>query len=63
MFGRLVRLLSSGEAFQYPDEIDPSLWKKAVQQDITPENSQSSNDFAVDEEKQGEYSGDFPPQC
>ncbi|KAJ6035816.1 MFS general substrate transporter [Penicillium herquei] len=32
MFGQIVRLLSNGKAFQYPDEIDPSLWKMAVQE-------------------------------
>ncbi|KAJ5087786.1 MFS general substrate transporter [Penicillium angulare] len=51
MFGRLVRLLSRGKAFQYPDEIDSSLWKMAIQRD-TPEQSESSNGSAGDEEEQ-----------
>lgn len=29
-FGRLVRLLSRRKAFQYPDEIDPSIRKSAA---------------------------------
>lgn len=31
-FGRLVRVLSQRKIFQYPDEIDPSLFKSAVEQ-------------------------------
>lgn len=30
MFGQLVRGISGNRIFQYPDEIDPSQWKKAV---------------------------------
>ncbi len=33
IFGQLVRLLSGNKLFQYPDEIDPSLWKRAIHQD------------------------------
>lgn len=33
-FGQLVRLVSRGRLFRYPDEVDPSLWKKAIEQDI-----------------------------
>ncbi|KAK8075988.1 MFS general substrate transporter [Apiospora phragmitis] len=33
IFGQLVRLVSRGKLFQYPDERDPSLWKGAVQRD------------------------------
>ncbi|KAI1858546.1 uncharacterized protein JN550_012593 [Neoarthrinium moseri] len=40
VFGQLMRLLSSRRVFKYPDEIDLSLWEKAVQQDDTyPEPS------------------------
>ncbi|KAK8057134.1 MFS general substrate transporter [Apiospora saccharicola] len=31
IFGQLVRTVSRGRFFQYPDERDPSLWKGAVQ--------------------------------
>lgn len=31
IFGQLVRLVSRNGKFKYPDEIDPSLWKNAVQ--------------------------------
>lgn len=31
IFGQLVRSVSRGRFFQYPDERDPSLWKGAVQ--------------------------------
>ncbi|KAK7752009.1 GTPase-activating protein [Diatrype stigma] len=42
IFGQLVRFLSRGKFFKYPDEIDPSLWKKAVQRD-TPENTNATS--------------------
>lgn len=32
-FGQLVRLLSRNKVFQYPDEIDPLLWKRLFRQD------------------------------
>ncbi|KAK6852223.1 major facilitator superfamily domain-containing protein [Apiospora arundinis] len=32
IFGQLVRLISHGRRFQYPDERDPALWKGAVQE-------------------------------
>lgn len=32
IFGQLVRWVSRNGKFKYPDEIDPSLWKNAVQQ-------------------------------
>ena len=41
IFGQLVRLLSGKRLFRYPDEIDPSLWKKTVQRD-TPEQTNMS---------------------
>ncbi|KAF4622684.1 hypothetical protein G7Y89_g14345 [Cudoniella acicularis] len=31
-FGHLARFLSRNKLFQYPDEIDPSLWKMPLQQ-------------------------------
>ena len=31
VFGQLVRLVSCGRCFQYPDERDSALWKGAVQ--------------------------------
>lgn len=30
-FGHLVRFLSNNKVFQYPDELDPLLWRKALQ--------------------------------
>ncbi|KAK7937278.1 uncharacterized protein PG986_014146 [Apiospora aurea] len=33
IFGQLVRLVSRGRLFQYPDENNPSLWKGAAQKD------------------------------
>lgn len=33
VFGQFVRLVSRNKIFRYPDEIDPSLWAKAVGQD------------------------------
>ncbi|KAL9080494.1 MAG: hypothetical protein Q9157_000728 [Trypethelium eluteriae] len=56
IFGQLVRLLSGNKLFQYPDEIDPSLWKKSVHQDIgstsTP-TEEEANGFAKESETQG----------
>ena len=61
MFGQLVRLLSKGKALQYPDEIDPSLWKMAVQHD-TPEHPQNSSDSTGDEEQKTECDGSISPE-
>lgn len=47
IFGKLVRLLSHNKYFKYPDEIDPSLWKEAIQNQAageTAEIGQSSED-------------------
>ncbi|RJE24076.1 resistance protein [Aspergillus sclerotialis] len=33
IFGQLMRSLSGNRLYSYPDEVDPSLWKKAVKQD------------------------------
>ncbi|KAJ5691639.1 MFS general substrate transporter [Penicillium malachiteum] len=57
MFGQIVRFLSNGKAFQYPDEIDPSLWKLAVEGDI-PERLPSKG--SSDEEK-NEHDGNISP--
>ncbi|KAF3059852.1 Caffeine resistance protein 5 [Daldinia childiae] len=35
-FGHLVRFLSRNKVFRYPDEIDPSLWKRPLQGDTDP---------------------------
>ncbi|KAI6091792.1 benomyl/methotrexate resistance protein [Hypoxylon rubiginosum] len=31
VFGHIARIVTSNKTFQYPDEVDPSLWKKALQ--------------------------------
>ncbi|KAG6354495.1 hypothetical protein INS49_004512 [Diaporthe citri] len=41
IFGQLVRWVSRNGTFKYPDEIDLSLWKSAVQQTIPQESQQS----------------------
>lgn len=41
IFGQLVRWVSRNGMFKYPDEIDPSLWKSAVQQTTSQEPQQS----------------------
>lgn len=50
-FGHIVRLLSSNKIFQYPDEVDPSLWKKCLQGDTgsapTPPREQTSEPQGV----------------
>lgn len=40
-FGHLVRFLSGTKLFRYPDEIDPSLWKKSLQRDRTSTSTPS----------------------
>lgn len=39
VFGQLMRLLSGNRLFQYSDEIDPSLWKTAIQPDTAQASS------------------------
>ncbi|KAI1819937.1 MFS general substrate transporter [Xylaria intraflava] len=39
MVGRLTRLISGNRLLQYPDEIDTSLWTKAIQQDAPSKRS------------------------
>ncbi|KIX01487.1 uncharacterized protein Z518_09213 [Rhinocladiella mackenziei CBS 650.93] len=42
-FGHLVRLVSDNKLFPYPDEIDPSLWKKSVQRCATSSSPRSGD--------------------
>lgn len=42
-FGQLVRLLSGNKVFQYPDEIDPLLWKRFLRQDAFKHMNGSHN--------------------
>ncbi|KAK4241660.1 benomyl/methotrexate resistance protein [Achaetomium macrosporum] len=44
IFGQLVRLASGNKTLRYPDEVDPSLWKKAVQQDRSRQDSNGASD-------------------
>jgi DHA1 family multidrug resistance protein-like MFS transporter len=48
IFGQLVRLLSRGKLLRYPDEIDPSLWEKAVSRD-SPDNSNGEREKEEDD--------------
>jgi DHA1 family multidrug resistance protein-like MFS transporter len=48
IFGQLVRLLSGGKRFRYPDEVDPFLWKKAVRQDTLQHTNASPKESAND---------------
>lgn len=41
IFGQLVRMLSRNGKFKYPDEMQPSLWKVAIQRDPSQEPDQS----------------------
>ncbi len=54
IFGQLMRLLSRGKLFRYPDEVDPSLWKRAVRQDRpdTRKRSDNNNDPAHGSDKE-----------
>ena len=54
-FGHLLRFLSGNKLFRYPDEIDPSLWKKSLQRDTTSPSTPSgeqTNASAQDFNKQ-----------
>lgn len=42
-FGQLIRLLSGNKVLQYPDEIDPLLWKRFLGQDASNHMSGSNN--------------------
>lgn len=55
VFGQFVRLTSRNKVFRYPDEIDPSLWEKAVRQDTqSPQPEQALRPVydRTEEEKQ-----------
>jgi len=41
MFGQLMRLVSGNRLFKYPDEIDPTLWKQAVQPNDSDKSDKS----------------------
>jgi DHA1 family multidrug resistance protein-like MFS transporter len=41
IFGQIVRIVSRNGKLKYPDEIDPSLWKGALQGDPSQEPHQS----------------------
>ncbi|KAH8197358.1 hypothetical protein TruAng_008488 [Truncatella angustata] len=42
IFGQLVRFVSGNKTFQFPDERDSSLWKKAIQQDGSHQSQTTS---------------------
>jgi hypothetical protein len=53
IFGQLVRLVSCNKIFRYPDEIDPSLWQKAVERDNSQHLQQRTEKIAhVDKQEQ-----------
>ena len=43
VFGQAVRLASGNRLLQYPDELDPSLWKKCIEQ-TEPASGKSAED-------------------
>ncbi|KAI1322376.1 major facilitator superfamily domain-containing protein [Xylariaceae sp. FL0255] len=54
IFGQLVRLvLGKKYGFQYPDEIDPSLWKVAVSQHDSALHEDSKEDAMLDKAERG----------
>jgi len=55
IFGQTMRLVSGQKLFQYPDEIDPTVWKKAVQQQDTSTPVQT-NVLAGDSDKEAQNS-------
>ncbi|KAI2626549.1 benomyl/methotrexate resistance protein [Hypoxylon sp. NC1633] len=46
-FGHLVRLLSGKKLLRYPDEVDPSLWKKFLQRETGPSGKQVNEGQSV----------------
>ena len=48
-FGLLMRLLSGNKIFQYPDEIDPLLWKKFLRQDTSEHANDSGGGSSKNE--------------
>lgn len=50
-FGEIVRCLSGNRLLQYPDEIDPSLWRKSIRRDEAEQTNGSSNTFEKGEEQ------------
>jgi MFS transporter, DHA1 family, multidrug resistance protein len=53
--GQLVRLISGNKIFQYPDEVDPSLWKKAIQQETAQPSQQIVQHNSGPADKAGQY--------
>lgn len=51
IFGQAMRLVSGNKFFRYPDEIDPSLWKRVIQKDTRNETPEQSGVMAADSEK------------
>lgn len=58
-FGHLVRFLSGNKLFRYPDEIDPSLWKRSLQQDTSSTSTQSQERPNPSEKDSDTQDGDF----
>lgn len=56
IFGQLVRWVSRNGMLKYPDEIDPSLWKSAVQR-TPPQQPQHSQQAQEPERTNGHISG------
>jgi hypothetical protein len=53
IFGQVVRFLTSNKYYRYPDEIDPTLWEKAVQKaPPAADNSTVSGEESKDKEAQ-----------
>jgi DHA1 family multidrug resistance protein-like MFS transporter len=50
-FGHLLRFISGNKFLRYPDEIDPSLWKKSLQKDPNPSIPQDHNSLEKTESK------------
>ncbi|KAL5095320.1 hypothetical protein Trisim1_000096 [Trichoderma cf. simile WF8] len=48
-FGLLMRLISGNKIFQYPDEIDPLLWKKFLRQDTSEHANDSGRGSSKNE--------------
>jgi DHA1 family multidrug resistance protein-like MFS transporter len=59
--GQLIRLLSNKKLLRYPDELDPTMWKKFTHQhSSTEELVGSSDDVAIEAAPLTQRGGDDP---
>lgn len=58
IFGQLVRYVTANKVFQYPDEINPLLWKAATHESCSQHARQFSQDHANGADNEPKNNGD-----